>query len=593
MGFNWIVLMTIVSTNFGYQDSARLEGWEGPDSFGYYWIDSSEEGGPTFQWIEISSSGFRVPIGSDQNYGLSLQTPFWFYGSSHNQLRICSNGWVSFSATGNGVPITFPADGYPLLISVLGTDLEPTISGPAGVYFQDTAGLYVIEWKNVPHLVNPSSSLTFEVILNPQDSTIVFQYLEAQGVNWNNIPRLIGIQNEDGSSYLSFSSPNFFRPISDSFAIRFYYNPVPDIAGLEILMPNASQLLEIGVPFTPEVQYTNFGPQNYTLRFLCRLDSLGIPFYEDTSQPVVLSVNDTVAVSFTSWTPLNHATFTMYVFPIGSTDPNPSNDTLRGTFRVPLPWDTVLRYYYGEPGGTFYSDQEGVFALRFTLQDSFRISYIRIGLVGEGDPFWPIPDQNRDPVVVGIWSADPSGAPGQILELDTLLRDTIPPGWIYMVPESTWVFSDSMFYVGIATHIRDYGSEAVLIDSSAGALDAQWMWIPGQGWIHTPWSLNGDPMLEVYGAYGPIDVFEENLPSTRLTLQWRGNSLVWSRPPGVPYELKVYNVAGQLIWETKRRGNESTLTFPKTWPTGLYFYQVFGLSEIYSGKGLIIRENLK
>jgi hypothetical protein len=73
-------------------------GMGGPDAFGYYWIDSEEENGPEYEWIEISESGNEVEgLGDDTFAGpFQLGFDFPFYGQEKEIFFVQSNGVISF-----------------------------------------------------------------------------------------------------------------------------------------------------------------------------------------------------------------------------------------------------------------------------------------------------------------------------------------------------------------------------------------------------------------------------------------------------------------------------------------------------------------
>ncbi|MCK5331356.1 MAG: hypothetical protein KAK01_08110, partial [Candidatus Marinimicrobia bacterium] len=79
--------------------SSPPEGSGGADTYGHIWVDSDEPSGPLFDWLDISGSGNVLSLTG--NNAISNQVPlgfnFSFYGADYQNLRICSNGWLSFS----------------------------------------------------------------------------------------------------------------------------------------------------------------------------------------------------------------------------------------------------------------------------------------------------------------------------------------------------------------------------------------------------------------------------------------------------------------------------------------------------------------
>lgn len=68
----------------------------GPDDFGYRGVTIP------FNLRDISGSGTVVPLGDDQvSAAIPIPFPFNFYGIDYTQLFISSNGFVTFTPTGN------------------------------------------------------------------------------------------------------------------------------------------------------------------------------------------------------------------------------------------------------------------------------------------------------------------------------------------------------------------------------------------------------------------------------------------------------------------------------------------------------------
>lgn len=174
----------------------QIEGSGGPDPFGYVWIDSDESGGPTFNFVDITSVGTPLNLGDDDSAVISLPFSFPFYGISHTSVKISSNGYLTFGEdaadyTNDPIPNTStPND----LIAPFWDDLNPAYSGDVYYYFDNVNNRFIVEWYDVPHYYS-IGSYTFEVILYP-DGRILYQYLNMEGTL---DAATIGIENPDGS----------------------------------------------------------------------------------------------------------------------------------------------------------------------------------------------------------------------------------------------------------------------------------------------------------------------------------------------------------------------------------------------------------
>src|SRR6185503_9484079 len=136
----------------------------GPDQFGYGWIDSDTPGGPQFQWVDITGIGTRIPLFGDDivSHAIPIGFTFPFHGSTFTSLRICSNGFLSFtSRSTDWVNQPLPNAGAPEnLLAVYWDDIY-TIDG---VYTYNDGTRLVIEYPNVFQLDSDfDHRLTFEV----------------------------------------------------------------------------------------------------------------------------------------------------------------------------------------------------------------------------------------------------------------------------------------------------------------------------------------------------------------------------------------------------------------------------------------------
>jgi subtilisin family serine protease len=188
-----------------------LEGFGGPDSFGYRWMDSDEPGGPTFSWTDIGASG--TPIagldGDDQNAGpIPIGFNFSFYGTTFDSVRVSTNGWISFTSTASTGSTVYsnqplPSSGGPEnLIAGFWDDLH--FRGALRARYANVGGNFVIQFTEVDTYAT-GSSLTFQIELRPSGE-IRLRYLHMAGTLTS---ATIGIQNATKTDGLTvaFNAP--------------------------------------------------------------------------------------------------------------------------------------------------------------------------------------------------------------------------------------------------------------------------------------------------------------------------------------------------------------------------------------------------
>ncbi|MDD2228879.1 MAG: choice-of-anchor J domain-containing protein [Candidatus Cloacimonetes bacterium] len=241
----------------------------GPDAFGFRYLDSTTEGGPVFDWIDISATGTSsIMYGVNQWYGddnfsepIPLGFSFPFYGNSYSEayvdingeILLATNNWYNhypsqgWGGDGNMFNYMYPIPGYtqmPGLISVYWDDLEAD-QGTGNVYFQSfgtSPNAYtVIQWHNLRFRAGTgaTSLLDFEVILY-ENGEIVMQYNHtATGQTGATIPHengassTVALQNDNGTIGLCYLREivqnNTYIGVEpagnmlfDGLAIRFY-----------------------------------------------------------------------------------------------------------------------------------------------------------------------------------------------------------------------------------------------------------------------------------------------------------------------------------------------------------------------------------
>lgn len=189
----------------------------GPDAYGYNWKDSNEAGGPVYSWVDISSLGTNVGTGDDSNYGpLNLGFSFNYYGTNYSTVRVCTNGWLSFTATVNsytnqGLPNTAEPNN---LLAPFWDDLNATTAGMIKYYADAANGRFIVSYLAIPRYSNSAALETFQVILHA-DGRIVYQYQTVSDVQSVSV----GMENATGTDGLQVVADAAY--LTNNLAIEF------------------------------------------------------------------------------------------------------------------------------------------------------------------------------------------------------------------------------------------------------------------------------------------------------------------------------------------------------------------------------------
>ncbi len=214
----------VIADNNKYEkndtNSPRRDDSGGPDEAGYIWKDSFEDSGPSFSWIDVAEFEGVVEIEhrDDSNRGpFELGFDFTFYGNEYSSIRHCSNGWASFTSTGNfhnNNNIDLPGAEIDNLLAVCFSDWDPSEAGHC-YFWTNERDIAVLSWEDIPH-VNNGSIGTFQIILKAND-VIVFQYDRFSGESSDLVA---GIQNEDMDAGFEVNNHQAGY-IDDQLAVRF------------------------------------------------------------------------------------------------------------------------------------------------------------------------------------------------------------------------------------------------------------------------------------------------------------------------------------------------------------------------------------
>ncbi|MEP0546325.1 MAG: choice-of-anchor J domain-containing protein, partial [Rhodothermales bacterium] len=222
----------------------------GPDAFGYVAIDSDEEGGPAYDFIDISDTGTLVDeatvealgcgiaAGGDEGYALvDLPFTFEFYGAGYDQVYINTNGHLNFNDTKAPPGCGFTNDVMPDvglpnggIIAPLWDDFDlraNTDMTDGGQIFYEAVGaddeqVFVVQFDQVEKFGNNGQLNTFQVLLYP-NGNIKYQYEDLQSTT---LSASIGIENADGTDGLQISR-------NEAYAVN----------GLAVLFTQSSQFI--------------------------------------------------------------------------------------------------------------------------------------------------------------------------------------------------------------------------------------------------------------------------------------------------------------------------------------------------------------
>lgn len=260
----------------------------GPDQFGYIWMDSNQAQGPEFSWIEISEVGTALTLRDDDSVVVNLPFAFPFYGQNKNQVRICSNGYLTFGSAGSkwtNAPIPSAADPNDLL-ALFWDDLDPSTAGTIYYYYDEPGDQFIVEYKNIAKW-RGSQDYTFQAILKPS-GVIVYQYLTMDGEVTS---ATLGIENAAGTDGLQVVYNAAY--IQDNLAVSFA--PIGGILGVNptegYLLPGSAQ----GVVVTLGDRSALYG--TFTLYIYV---SANDPFRPFAAIPVTLTINAPPAVTISA-----------------------------------------------------------------------------------------------------------------------------------------------------------------------------------------------------------------------------------------------------------------------------------------------------
>ncbi|HEY9205943.1 MAG TPA: PEF-CTERM sorting domain-containing protein [Candidatus Methanoperedens sp.] len=258
-----IAISVLVFVSIWIGTASAVPSTGGPDYMGYRYIDSRATGGPTYDWIEINTTGTQILPSSDDWYvsNIPVGFPFNFYGQDYSQVNISNNGLV-FATNPSGVFSNAPigSTGIHNFIAPFFDDLVTWGSADA-IYYQ-TLGTtpnrkFIVEWNNNQGYYSTPSGITFEAILYEGSNNILFQYkdVDFQAAYYNNgVSATVGIEGPTGQG-LQYSYNE--AALNPNLAILFQF---PSFSGTNMyLSKSAPATKDHGTQMTYTLYYNNFG----------------------------------------------------------------------------------------------------------------------------------------------------------------------------------------------------------------------------------------------------------------------------------------------------------------------------------------------
>jgi len=469
----------------------------GPDAYGYLWKNQNATNGPTYSWIDITSSGTQVTGLKDDNFKgpFNIGFSFQYYWTLPTKFYVGSNGYISFD---QGVQIS--SQGDPAFPSIPTANSENNFVAPflcdlnfggAGnvgecYYYTNNVDTLIVSFINVPFWnrnLDYDGSNSFQIILNGADNSITLQYKDQTGSYDpaydppETNPIVIGIENITGTVGLEHSNSTLPTPL---LAVRYEYPDSVTYAVIDVKpdwlnnAKNGGFFMLKNVTSVFDASITNVGNSNIGSSFICNEKVYtsnngmpsGAPHYNQDYLIGGLNSGQTSLFSFgPTYTPATAGTFHALTQTTLSSDLINGNDEIEtelvvldtvGMSSVTLSYtvdDTSGRFgfegaavYYEPP---FYPCDVEKLIFSFINDDNLVASNdIRIRILDDDGP-------NGDP---GTMLFDSSVAGASVVVMNTggsphtmVLASpiTITSGGFYMVweitttPQNTFLYSDT------------------------------------------------------------------------------------------------------------------------------------------------------
>lgn len=243
----------------------------GPDAFGYFSIDSGTNGGPSYQFEDISGTGTQLTFfdagnlsSANADDGVAINIPltilnsgagFPFYGNSYTEVHMSTNGLLTFTLTSNSDTLTNTCPAQSAAepnnaIYVLWDDLDLR-GATAGGFTQSfnncpltsggTSACVIFQWNNADHFGGGADSFDFQVALY-ENGNILMNY--APGNPETGSGSTTGIENSTASISLT-NVCNSAGSIPPSSSMLF--TPIPPTISLSATVELDSGVESCGI----------------------------------------------------------------------------------------------------------------------------------------------------------------------------------------------------------------------------------------------------------------------------------------------------------------------------------------------------------
>jgi len=274
----------------------------GPDDYGYVFLDETDSGGPTYNWIDTVGATCSNIVGDDTFGTIALPFTFSFYGTNYNYCYPSTNGQMGLSTgirnyTNYALPTTnLPANH----LCPYWDDLY--VEGDSINILYKTVGTapnrqFVVIWDSV-RTFSGSFRLVFEVILGESDNSITYQYRYLDTAARGQSATVGEQQAQTGNDYLQYSYNA--SSLIPGRAIKFWRPQyAKDVGTRRVVTPNGLYVMDT---IHPAAVIKNYGTAAQS-GFQVRLD-IGTGHNSTVTVAGPLQPGDTFVVNtFLPWVP--------------------------------------------------------------------------------------------------------------------------------------------------------------------------------------------------------------------------------------------------------------------------------------------------